>query len=72
MTPLALTDTRTPTHDRVDPAILYWGTPVVLVSTVNEDGTPNLAPISSAFWLGRTGILGMGLASHSAANITFG
>jgi hypothetical protein len=29
----------------IDPAILYWGTPVVLVSTVNEDGAPNLAPM---------------------------
>ena len=32
----------------VEPAILYFGTPVVLISTVNEDGTSNLAPMSSA------------------------
>lgn len=35
-----------------EPHILYLGTPVVLISTVNEDGTHNLAPMSSAFWLG--------------------
>lgn len=56
-------------HVTIDPAILYWGTPVVLVSTINEDGSANLAPISSAFWLGSTAVLGFGLASHSLANI---
>lgn len=57
------------THVSIDPAILYLGTPVVLLSTTNEDGTPNLAPISSAFWLGHTATLGLGLASHSLANL---
>jgi flavin reductase (DIM6/NTAB) family NADH-FMN oxidoreductase RutF len=56
-------------HEEVNPAILYWGTPVVLVSTVNEDGTANLAPISSAFWLGHTATLGFGLTSHTLANL---
>lgn len=56
-------------HHVVDPAILYWGTPVVLLSTVNEDGSANLAPVSSAFWLGHTAVLGIGLASHSLANL---
>ena len=56
-------------HQLVDPAILYWGTPVVLVSTLNEDGSANLAPISSAFWLGHTATLGFGLTSHSLANL---
>jgi len=32
-------------HIQVDPAILYFGTPVVLVSSLNEDGSPNLAPM---------------------------
>jgi len=39
-------------HVRVEPAILYFGTPVVLVSSENEDGSSNLAPMLSAFWLG--------------------
>ena len=50
-------------HVRSEPNILYFGTPVVLVSSVNEDGSYNLAPMSSAFWLGWRGILG--LAAHS-------
>lgn len=52
-----------------DPAILYFGTPVVLVSSMNEDGTPNLAPISSAWWLGRACVLGFGARSKTPANI---
>jgi hypothetical protein len=36
-------------HVRSQPGILYFGTPVVLISTINEDGSYNLAPMSSAF-----------------------
>lgn len=57
------------THDTIDPAILYFGTPVVLVSSTNLDGTPNLAPMSSAWWLGRSCMLGFGARGHTAANI---
>jgi len=56
-------------HAVIDPAILYFGTPVVLVSSVNEDGSPNLAPMSSAWWLGRSCMLGFGARSHTPANI---
>ncbi|HET9633660.1 MAG TPA: flavin reductase family protein [Terrabacter sp.] len=56
-------------HVTIDPAILYLSTPVVLVSTTNEDGSANLAPFSSAFWLGHTMTLGIGLASHTLANL---
>ena len=56
-------------HETIEPAILYLGTPVVLVSTLNEDGSPNLAPISSAFWLGWRGILGIGSRSKTAQNM---
>jgi flavin reductase (DIM6/NTAB) family NADH-FMN oxidoreductase RutF len=56
-------------HTTIDPAILYFGTPVVLVSSLNEDGSPNLAPMSSAWWLGRSCMLGFGARSHTPANI---
>ena len=49
--------------------VLYFGTPVVLVSTVNPDGTANLAPMSSAWWLGQSAMLGMGDGSQTAANL---
>jgi flavin reductase (DIM6/NTAB) family NADH-FMN oxidoreductase RutF len=56
-------------HRIVDPAILYFGTPVVLVSTLNEDGSPNLAPISSAWWLGWNCVLGFGARSQTPQNL---
>ncbi len=56
-------------HVTIDPAILYFGTPVVLVSSLNEDGSANLAPMSSAWWLGRSCLLGFGARSHTPANI---
>jgi len=56
-------------HVVAEPHILYLGTPVVLVSTVNEDGTDNLAPISSAFWLGWRGALGIAADSQTARNL---
>jgi flavin reductase (DIM6/NTAB) family NADH-FMN oxidoreductase RutF len=56
-------------HRAIEPAILYFGTPVVLVSTLNEDGSPNLAPMSSAWWLGWRAILGFGAASKTPQNM---
>lgn len=56
-------------HLTIDPAILYFGTPVVLVSSLNEDGSANLAPMSSAWWLGRSCLLGFGRGSHTPQNI---
>jgi flavin reductase (DIM6/NTAB) family NADH-FMN oxidoreductase RutF len=56
-------------HKTIEPSILYFGTPVVLISTVNEDGTDNLAPISSVFWLGWRCILGLTASSKSTQNM---
>ncbi len=58
-----------PTHRTIDPSILYLGTPVVLVSTRNEDGTANLAPMSSAWWLDQTAVIGLGTRSHTVENL---
>ncbi|MFD0475767.1 flavin reductase family protein [Nonomuraea thailandensis] len=41
----------------------------MLISSSNEDGTPNLAPMSSAFWLGWRGMLGLGPRAKTAANL---
>lgn len=59
----------TPVHQPIEPGILYFGTPVVLISSENEDGTINLAPISSAFWLGWRAVLGVGTKSQTARNL---
>jgi flavin reductase (DIM6/NTAB) family NADH-FMN oxidoreductase RutF len=49
--------------------ILYFGTPVLLISTVNENGTYNLAPMSSAFWLGWRCIIGLSALSKTTENL---
>ena len=56
-------------HVRCEPAILYCGTPVVLISTINEDGTFNIAPMSSAFWLGWRCMLGLEMSSKTTLNM---
>jgi flavin reductase (DIM6/NTAB) family NADH-FMN oxidoreductase RutF len=56
-------------HIVSEPNILYLGTPVVLISTVNEDGSYNLAPMSSAFWLGWRCVLGLAAASKTPQNM---
>jgi flavin reductase (DIM6/NTAB) family NADH-FMN oxidoreductase RutF len=56
-------------HITSEPAILYFGTPVVLISTVNDDGSCNLAPMSSAFWLGWRCILGLAATSKTPQNM---
>ncbi|ONI83140.1 flavin reductase [Actinosynnema sp. ALI-1.44] len=61
--------TRSLVHQAIEPGILYFGTPVVLVSSENEDGTANLAPISSAFWLGWRAVLGISAKSHTTRNL---
>lgn len=56
-------------HRVSEPSILYFGTPVVLISSENEDGSPNLAPMSSAFWLGWRCILGLNATSKTTVNM---
>ena len=56
-------------HIASEPDILYFGTPVILISTLNEDGSPNLAPMSSAFWLGWRCMLGLAAASKTTQNM---
>jgi flavin reductase (DIM6/NTAB) family NADH-FMN oxidoreductase RutF len=56
-------------HVSSEPGILYLGTPVVRISTVNEDASYNLAPMSSAFWLGWRCLLGLAASSRTTENI---
>ncbi|MES4904276.1 MULTISPECIES: flavin reductase family protein [unclassified Streptomyces] len=60
----------TDTHRVIRPNILYFGTPVVLLTTENEDGTFNLAPISSAWALGHNVVLGLGGENQTVRNLT--
>jgi flavin reductase (DIM6/NTAB) family NADH-FMN oxidoreductase RutF len=56
-------------HKVCEPEILYFGTPVVLIGSCNEDGSYNVAPISSIFWLGWRCIIGISAFSKTTQNI---
>lgn len=58
-----------PGHRVIEPSVLYVGTPAYLVATMNPDGTPNLAPASSHFALGRTVVLGLEEGGQSLENV---
>ncbi len=51
----------------IQPAILLWGTPVVSISTANDDGTLGLAPVSSVF--GRRCRPGRAASSQAVRNL---
>jgi flavin reductase (DIM6/NTAB) family NADH-FMN oxidoreductase RutF len=53
----------------LNPKMLYFGTPVILVSSLNSDGSTNLAPMSSAWWVGETAMLGLSVNSQTVRNL---
>lgn len=56
-------------HKTIEPSILYFGTPVILISTRNEDGTTNVAPMSSAWFLGWSCMAGLAADSKTTQNL---
>jgi flavin reductase (DIM6/NTAB) family NADH-FMN oxidoreductase RutF len=52
----------------ITPSILYFGNPVAIISSINPEGTPNLAPISSFWGLGWTMVLGLLTDTQTLAN----
>ena len=57
------------TFKTIAPSILYLGTPVVLITTIDDAGTTNIAPISSAWATGRTFVLGVLANSKTHQNL---
>lgn len=57
-----------PAHRTIRPPVLYFGTPVALITTRNPDGTPNISPMSSAWALGDRIVLGMTATSQGREN----
>lgn len=57
-------------HEVITPSILYYGTPVLLLSTLNEDGTTNLSPLSSSWALGDCLVLGVGIQGKAYENLS--
>jgi flavin reductase (DIM6/NTAB) family NADH-FMN oxidoreductase RutF len=56
-------------NQTIQPKVYYYGTPVVLISTLNEDSTTNLAPISSTWALGNVLVIGLGMGGKSLENL---
>ncbi|NLS05577.1 flavin reductase family protein [Rhizobium sp. P32RR-XVIII] len=56
-------------HLTITPSVLYFGTPVVLISTLNPDGTANITPMSSAWALGDRVVLGLAASGQGAENL---
>lgn len=61
--------TLTSHHLTIEPSVLYFGTPVSLISTRNPDGSSNLAPMSSSWYLGDTVVLGISEGGQTLPNL---
>lgn len=64
--------TNLPTHQVIKPKMLYAGTPVYLISTLDQSGAVNLAPASSYWALGETIVLGLEVGGQTINNILQG
>jgi len=53
----------------ITPKILYFGTPVALITTVDKDGNANIGPMSSVWALGYTLMLGLEMGSKTWLNL---
>jgi flavin reductase (DIM6/NTAB) family NADH-FMN oxidoreductase RutF len=53
----------------VEPKILYFGTPVALITTIDIDENANIGPMSSVWALGWTLMLGLEMASKTYQNL---
>lgn len=55
-------------HIEIKPTVLYVGTPVALITTLNPDGTANISPMSSAWAIFDRVVLGMTSTSKGREN----
>ncbi len=58
-----------PPSVQIAPSVLYFGTPVALISTVDRAGRANLSPISSLWSLGNRLVLGMACEGKGWINL---
>ncbi len=55
-------------HQPISPPVLYFGTPVVLITSLNPDGGTNISPVSSVWALGDRVVLGLSSTSKGREN----
>ena len=60
-----------PTRESISirPSVLYYGTPVALITTLSPDGRTNISPMSSSWALDDRVILGLGSDGQCIANL---
>lgn len=58
-----------PDRRPIEPRVQYYGAPALLLSTLNEDGSTNLAPSSSGWWLGQLCMLGLSTRGRTFQNL---
>ncbi len=56
-------------HVRIDPPVLYFGTPIGILSSLNPDGSTNIAPNSSLWYLADRVVIGIGSSSKTLSNL---
>ena len=56
-------------HVTIKPSVLYFGTPVALVTSLNRDGTTNISPMSSVWALFDRVALGLTTTSMGRENV---
>jgi len=57
------------TFKTIEPKILYFGTPVALITTMDSEGHTNIGPMSSVWALGWTLLLGLETGSKTYRNL---
>lgn len=60
---------RVPSTVTINPKILYFGNPVILLTTLNKDGSTNISPLSSSWALGSCIVMGVGLGGKALENL---
>ncbi|MDR2990833.1 MAG: flavin reductase family protein [Burkholderiaceae bacterium] len=55
-------------HVEITPAVLYVGSSVALITTLNPDGTTNISPMSSVWTLADRAVVGMSSTSQGREN----
>lgn len=56
-------------HVTIEPSVLYFGTPIVLIVSETADDQHNITPMSSIWALGKRVVLGLSTASQGAENL---
>ncbi len=57
-----------PVSTVINPSVLYFGTPVALITTVDTRGRVNISPMSSVWALGDRLVIGLATASQGCEN----